>query len=229
MLFLGYENGLWMVPADSRGSTEMCQVFKGKYITQCVTLQDLGVVLVLGDRTIVRKIWASKIADLFASDNIDHVKWQRVTDWNHPVTRFIAGAVNGKYIIVYLRRATGKEYQLYHVHGMVCMVLQANVANLTGDKPTSWLSKIVPGAQSNWFSKLGTSYADFEVCLHHSPALIDVCWVDGGWAILTRDKTDRRFAPVFKRQRQRSHEYYDKSQCKFCMAERQTLNQFHRI
>ncbi|KAJ6557647.1 kinase-like domain-containing protein [Mycena capillaripes] len=183
LIFLGYEDGLWV---GSRNSGGLRRVSTLKNVSHCAVLHDLGVVLILGDKpSMHQSIWACTTHDLLTAENLDQNKLHRITAWNHRVTMFIAGKIHGKNTVVYLRRCTGREYQNLHVHGMICAVLEANEQMISNYKKPSWLARIVQ-KDPQWFSEVGISYTDFA---YHdekgSQPLLDLCFIDGGWAILT--------------------------------------------
>ncbi|KAJ7162180.1 kinase-like domain-containing protein [Mycena filopes] len=186
LIFLGYEDGLWM---GSRQGGGLRRVMTLKNVTHCAVLHNLDVVLVLGDKphATVRSIWACAIRDLVAAQNPEQVELHRVIPWNHKAIMFIAGDFHGRNIVVYLRHCTGREYQNLHVHGKVCGVLEANHQVISGQKRPSWFARHLQ-KNAQWFVEVGTSYTDF---VYHdekgSQPWLDLCFIDGGWAILTRE------------------------------------------
>ncbi|KAJ7762661.1 citron-like protein [Mycena metata] len=170
----------------SRRGGGLRRVLTLKNVTHCAVLQDLGLVLVLGDKSPTHlSIWACAIRDLIAAENPEQVELHRITPWNHRTTMFIAGNFHGRNIVVYLRRSTGREYQNLHVRGMVCEVLEANEQMISGHKRPSWFARNVQ-KDPQWFSQFGTSYADFAYNDEKgSQPLLELCFIDGGWAILT--------------------------------------------
>ncbi|KAH8790441.1 hypothetical protein DL96DRAFT_753685 [Flagelloscypha sp. PMI_526] len=129
-LFLGFENGLWLAPRHPSSQFSLHQVLDLRNVSQCTVLQDIGIVLVLAGKANILgangatspSVGACKIEELVNADNISSVTMVRLNDWNHVVTRFAAGVVDGRNLVIYLRKYTGKEYQVYHQHnGVYCI------------------------------------------------------------------------------------------------------------
>ncbi|KAH8833084.1 hypothetical protein DL96DRAFT_706171 [Flagelloscypha sp. PMI_526] len=191
-LFLGFENGLWLAPRHPSSQFSLHQVLDLRNVSQCTVLQDIGIVLVLAGKANILgangatspSVGACKIEELVNADNISSVTMVRLNDWNHVVTRFAAGVVDGRNLVIYLRKYTGKEYQVYHQHKMVCTVLEADIQAMQEvKKKGNWLSKAL-SSDPKWFSVIGYSVCGLRPI---GVPFDDICLLQdvGGWAVRT--------------------------------------------
>lgn len=77
--------------------------------------------------SIPKTVWAYNLEELLSTNSADSLPSRRVTHWRHRVEQFIAGTIDGRGTLVYLRRFTSQEYETYERVG--AFILHAAMPN----------------------------------------------------------------------------------------------------